>query len=52
MIRNFETQISPISSFDDLLKICSSKKEIKLKYQLEKNVNLVSFEDQRNRNFI
>jgi DNA polymerase-3 subunit gamma/tau len=29
------------------LEICSSKKEIKLKYELEKNVNLVSFEDQR-----
>ena len=36
-----------INSFDDLLKICSSKKEIKLKYELEKNVNLVSFENQR-----
>ena len=36
-----------IDSFDDLLEICSSKKEIKLKYELEKNVNLVSFEDQR-----
>ena len=42
-----ETQINLINSFDDLLKICSSKKEIKLKYELEKNVNLVSFEDQR-----
>ena len=36
-----------INSFDDLLEICSSKKEIKLKYELEKNVNLVSFENQR-----
>jgi len=36
-----------INSFDDLLEICSFKKEIKLKYELEKNVNLVSFEDQR-----
>ena len=27
--------------------ICSLKKEIKLKYELEKNVNLVSFEDRR-----
>ena len=42
-----EIQANLISSFDDLLKICSSKKEIKLKYELEKNVNLVSFEDQR-----
>jgi DNA polymerase-3 subunit gamma/tau len=36
-----------IRSFDDLLEICSSKKEIKLKYELEKNVSLVSFENQR-----
>ena len=42
-----ETQINLINSFDDLLEICSLKKEIKLKYELEKNVNLVSFEDQR-----
>ena len=27
--------------------MCSSKKEIKLKYELEKNVNLVSFENER-----
>ena len=42
-----ETQSNLINSFDDLLKICTSKKEIKLKYELEKNVNLVSFENQR-----
>ena len=42
-----ETHASLINSFDDLLKICTLKKEIKLKYELEKNVNLVSFEDQR-----
>ena len=36
-----------INSFDDLLEICNLKKEIKLKYELEKNVNLVSFENQR-----
>ena len=41
------TQKNLINSFDDLLKICLSKKEIKLKYELEKNVNLVSFESQR-----
>ena len=45
--KKVETQTNLISSFDDLLEICSSKKEIKLKYELEKNVNLVSFEDQR-----
>jgi len=40
-------QINSINSFNDLLAICASKKEIKLKYELEKNVNLVSFENQR-----
>ena len=42
-----EAQTNLINSFEDLIEICSSKKEIKLKYELEKNVNLVSFEDQR-----
>jgi DNA polymerase-3 subunit gamma/tau len=36
-----------INSFDDLLNICTFKKEIKLKYELEKNVNLVKFERNR-----
>ena len=36
-----------INSFDQLLKICNEKKEIKLKYELEKNVNLVHFENNR-----
>ena len=36
-----------INSFDDLILICSQKKEMKLKYELEKNVNLVSFEKNR-----
>ncbi|MDA9604653.1 DNA polymerase III subunit gamma/tau [Candidatus Pelagibacter sp.] len=36
-----------INSFDDLLEVCSLKKEVKLKYELEKNVNLVNFEKQR-----
>ena len=36
-----------INSFDDLLDICNQKKEIKLKYELEKNVNLVKFERNR-----
>jgi len=45
--KEVEMQTNLINSFDDLLEICSSKKEIKLKYELEKNVKLVSFEDQR-----
>tara|TARA_B100001121_G_scaffold19448_1_gene15355 strand:- start:6863 stop:8524 length:1662 start_codon:yes stop_codon:yes gene_type:complete len=40
-------QMNLINSFDELLKICSEKKEMKLKYDLEKNVNLVSFEKNR-----
>jgi len=45
--KEIETETNLINSFDDLLEICSSKKEIKLKYELEKNVNLVSFENKR-----
>ena len=33
-----------INSFNELLDICSYNKEIKLKFELEKNVNLVKFE--------
>ena len=36
-----------INSLEDLIEICSNKKEIKLKYELEKNVNLVKFENNR-----
>ena len=45
--KELNKQPNLIRSFDDLLEICSSKKEIKLKYELEKNVSLVSFENQR-----
>ena len=41
------SQENAISSFEELVRICGEKKEIKLKYELEKNVNLVSFEKQR-----
>ncbi len=36
-----------IKSFDELIKICSQKKEIRLKYELENNINLVNFENKR-----
>ena len=36
-----------IDSFKTLLEICNLKKEIKLRYELEKNVNLVNFEKNR-----
>ena len=35
-----------IQSFDELIEICNKNKEIKLKYELETNVNLVRFENQ------
>ena len=36
-----------INDFEKLLEICNDKKEMKLKYELEKNVNLVRFEQNR-----
>ena len=36
-----------IQSFNELVDLCASKKEMKLKYELEKNVNLVKFENCR-----
>ena len=36
-----------IKSFEQLIETCILKKEIKLKYELETNVNLVSFENKR-----
>ena len=36
-----------INSFEDLIQICIKKKEMKIKYELEKNVNLVRFENNR-----
>ena len=34
-----------IKSFEDLIKLASSNKEVELKYDLEKNVNLIKFSD-------
>ena len=34
-----------INSLSELISICTSKKEIKLKYELENNVNLISFKN-------
>ena len=36
-----------INSFDELIATCTSKRELKLKFELEKNVNLVKFEKNR-----
>ncbi len=50
-----------INSFKDLLDLCYQKKEMKLKYELEKNINLVkfgrnrieiSFNDNLDKNFV
>ena len=38
---------SSINTFNQLLDVCTKKKEIKLKYELENNVNLVRFENNR-----
>ncbi len=36
-----------IKNFEELIEVCNEKKELKLKFALETNVNLVSFADQR-----
>ena len=36
-----------INSLDELISMCNENKEMKLKYELEKNVNLVNFEKNR-----
>ena len=38
-----ESNLINISSFEDLIKFSSSKKEVELKYDLERNVNLIKF---------
>ena len=42
-----ESEPALIDTFKTLLEVCNQKKEMKLKYELEKNVNLVSFEKNR-----
>ena len=44
---NVKAENRVIDTFKNLLNICHEKKEIKLKYELEKNVNLVNFERNR-----
>ena len=39
--------IKDITSFKNLIEVCTEKKEMNLKYDLETNVNLVSFEKNR-----
>jgi len=40
-----DSNVEIISCFEDLIKLSSKKKEIELKYDLERNVNLVKFSD-------
>ena len=47
MKKKNDQDIININSFDQLLRICNLKKEIRLKYELENNVNLVNFENSR-----
>ena len=44
---NIKAEKNLINSLEELIEFCAVKKEIKLKYELEKNVNLVSFEKNR-----
>ena len=37
--------VEKVSSFEDLILLASRKKEIQLKYDLEKNVNLIKFSE-------
>ena len=36
-----------IKSFKELIELCEEKKELKIKYELENNVNIVSFNNNR-----
>ena len=47
--RKTETKLNNIKviNFEELINLCDQKKELKLKYELETNVNLVSFADQK-----
>ena len=41
------SKTSEIKNFEELINLCNQKKELKLKYELETNVSLVSFVDNR-----
>jgi len=42
-----DTNLKNISSLEDLIKLSSEKKEVELKYDLEKNVNLIKFSERK-----
>ena len=41
------SKINEIKNFEELIMLCNTKKELKLKYELETNVSLVSFVENR-----
>ena len=47
--RKIEDQLKKVKviNFEELINLCDKKKELKLKYELETNVSLVSFTDQK-----
>ena len=42
-----KSENNQINSFNELITICEEKKELKIKYELENNLRLVSFKDQK-----
>ena len=46
---NFKAKLTKIkiNNFEELINLCNQKKELKLKYELETNVSVVSFADQK-----
>ncbi len=46
-INHIKNDLNQIKSFDQLIDLCLKKREMDLKYELETNVNLVSFEKNR-----
>ena len=42
-----KSENNKINSFNELITICEEKKELKIKYELENNLKLVSFKDQK-----
>ena len=45
--KNTNENQNVVKNLDDIIKICNEKKEVKLKYELENNINLVSFSNNR-----
>ena len=41
------SKVNEIKNFEELINLCNAKKELKLKYELETNVSLVSFAENR-----